>query len=128
MPRVLGVDIPGDKAAYVSLSYLYGVGQRLAIDICRVVNVDPLLHASKLTDDDIAHINAILDRDFVVEGALRRRLQQDIGRLKEIRSYRGSRHRKSLPVRGQRTRTNSRTRKGVKKTVAGKKGVKDLKH
>jgi len=128
MPRILGVDLPGDKPAYVALSYLYGIGQRVAIDVCRAVGTDPRQKARELGDDCIAQITAILDSEYVVEGALRRKIQQDIGRLREIKSYRGLRHRKSLPVRGQRTRTNARTRKGVKKTVAGKKGVKDLKH
>jgi len=128
MPRILGVDLPGDKPTYVALSYLYGIGQRAAIEVCRSVGVDPCGKARDLGDDSVAQITSILDSDYVVEGALRRKIQQDIGRLREIKSYRGLRHRKSLPVRGQRTRTNARTRKGVKKTVAGKKGVKDLKH
>jgi small subunit ribosomal protein S13 len=128
MPRILGVDLPNDRPAYVSLSYLYGIGRRNAVDVCRKVGVDPLLRASQLSDDDIARINTTLEADYVVEGALRRAIQLDIGRLRDIRCYRGMRHRRSLPVRGQRTRTNARTRKGVKKTVAGKKGVKDLKH
>ena len=98
------------------------------MDVCRKVGVDPLVRASQLSDDDIARINTTLEADYVVEGALRRAIQLDIGRLRDIRCYRGMRHRRSLPVRGQRTRTNARTRKGVKKTVAGKKGVKDLKH
>lgn len=128
MPRILGVDLPNDRPTYVSLSYLYGIGRRNAVDVCRKVGVDPLVRASQLSDDDIARINTTLEADYVVEGALRRAIQLDIGRLRDIRCYRGMRHRRSLPVRGQRTRTNARTRKGVKKTVAGKKGVKDLKH
>lgn len=127
MPRILGVDIPQSKPAYVSLSYLYGVGRRNAVEILRTVGVNPLVRASALTDDEIARINVLLEAEYVVEGALRRSIQQDIGRLRDVRCYRGLRHRRSLPVRGQRTRTNARTRKGVKKTVAGKKGVKDLK-
>ncbi len=127
MPRILGVDIPQNKPAYVSLSYLYGVGRRNAIDVLRTIGVDPTIRASSLSDDDVARINVLLEAEYVVEGALRRSVQQDIGRLRDVRCYRGLRHRRSLPVRGQRTRTNARTRKGVKKTVAGKKGVKDLK-
>lgn len=127
MPRILGVDIPQNKPAYVSLSYLYGVGRRNAIDVLRTIGVDPQIRASSLSDDDVARINVLLEAEYVVEGALRRSVQQDIGRLRDVRCYRGLRHRRSLPVRGQRTRTNARTRKGVKKTVAGKKGVKDLK-
>ncbi len=127
MPRILGVDIPQNKPAYVSLSYLYGVGRRNAVDVLRAIGVDPTIRASSLSDDDVARINVLLEAEYVVEGALRRSVQQDIGRLRDVRCYRGLRHRRSLPVRGQRTRTNARTRKGVKKTVAGKKGVKDLK-
>lgn len=128
MPRVLGVDIPNDKPTYIALTYLYGVGETTAIDLCYTLGVDPRAKASSLSEDDIAHINNYLDKDLTVEGALRRKVQQDISRLREIRCYRGIRHRRGLPVRGQRTRTNARTRKGVKKTVAGKKGVKDMKH
>jgi len=128
MPRILGVDTPNEKPTYISLTYLYGVGRATAIDICFRLGVDPQARASTLTDDDIARINTMLDKDLTVEGALRRKVQQDISRLREIRCYRGLRHRRGLPVRGQRTRTNARTRKGVKKTVAGKKGVKDMKH
>jgi len=128
MPRVLGVDIPNGKPTYIALTYLYGVGQTTAIDLCYTLGVDPRTKAASLTDDEIARINTYLDKDLTVEGALRRKTQQDIARLREIRCYRGIRHRRSLPVRGQRTRTNARTRKGVKKTVAGKKGVKDMKH
>lgn len=128
MPRILGVDIPNDKPVYISLTYLYGVGERSAVSLCQSLAIDPAGRASDLTDDEIARINHVLDKDMVVEGALRRQLLQNISRLKEIKCYRGLRHRRSLPVRGQRTRTNARTRKGVKKTVAGKKGVKDMKH
>lgn len=128
MPRVLGVDVPNDKPTYVSLTYLYGVGRQSAIDLCFELGVDPNTKASNLSESDIALINNHLDKELIVEGALRRKIQQDIARLREIRCYRGVRHRRSLPVRGQRTRTNARTRKGVKKTVAGKKGVKDMKH
>jgi len=128
MPRILGVDVPNDKPVYVSLTYLYGIGRATAIDICFTLNVDPRIKASALAEDDIARLNNYLDKELVVEGQLRRQVQQNISRLREIRCYRGVRHRRSLPVRGQRTRTNARTRKGVKKTVAGKKGVKDMKH
>lgn len=128
MPRVLGVDLPGDKALYVSLSYLYGVGRRNAVDLCRSAGVDPLSKASAASDDELARISSLIDNEYVVEGMLRRSVSADIGRLRDIKCYRGVRHRRGLPVRGQRTRTNARTRKGVKKTVAGKKGVKDMKH
>jgi len=128
MPRVLGVDLPGNKVIYVSLSYLYGIGRRNSIDLVRRSGVDPLRKASALTDDELAKITSLLDSEFVAEGTLRRAVAADIGRLRDVKCYRGLRHRKGLPVRGQRTRTNARTRKGVKKTVAGKKGVKDMKH
>jgi len=128
MPRVLGVDVPNDKPTYISLTYLFGIGRQTAIDLCFELGVNPQAKASTLSEAEIAMINNHLDKELIVEGALRRKVQQDIARLREIRCYRGIRHRRSLPVRGQRTRTNARTRKGVKKTVAGKKGVKDMKH
>lgn len=128
MPRILGVDVPNDKPTYIALTYLYGVGTVTSISRCYELGVDPQAKASTLSEDDIARINTHLDKELTVEGALRRKVQQDISRLREIRCYRGIRHRRGLPVRGQRTRTNARTRKGVKKTVAGKKGVKDMKH
>lgn len=126
MPRLLGIDIPAEKKAVFSLRYLYGVGPTLARQICEQTRVDPDKRARELTDDELARIANLLDSDYVVEGQLRRAVQQNINRLKEIGSYRGLRHRRGLPVRGQRTRTNARTRKGPRKTVAGKKGVKDL--
>lgn len=127
MPRLLGIDIPNDKRTVVSLTYLYGVGEFTARELCHKAAVDPDKRARDLTDQEISRIATILERDYVVEGPLRRNVQQNIGRLREIRCYRGIRHRLGLPVRGQRTKTNARTRKGPKKTVAGKKGVKDLK-
>ena len=128
MPRVQGVDIPNDKPTYVSLTYLLGIGRTKAIEICHRLQLNPQMKARDLTDDDVTRINNLLDKEYVIEGQLRRSVQQDIARLRDIRCYRGLRHRRGLPVRGQRTRTNARTRKGVKKTVAGKKGVKDMKH
>jgi small subunit ribosomal protein S13 len=126
MPRILGVDLPPDKPTHVSLRYIYGIGPTLALRVCEQARVDPLRRARELSDDDISRIAGILDRDYTVEGPLRRQVQQNIARLKDIGSYRGLRHRRSLPVRGQRTRTNARTRKGPRKTVAGKKGVKEM--
>ncbi len=126
MPRLLGVDIPNDRKAVVSLTYLYGVGERTARDLCYKAAVDEDKRARDLTDEEISRLSMILERDYVVEGPLRRQVQQNINRLRDIKSYRGTRHRLGLPVRGQRTKTNARTRKGPKKTVAGKKGVKDL--
>lgn len=128
MPRIQGVDLPGGKPTYISLGYLYGIGDAKAIEICFDLGIDPKRKASQLSEEDVAKINVHLDKNFTIEGALRRRVQQDIARLRDIGCYRGLRHRKGLPVRGQRTQTNARTRKGVRKTVAGKKGVKDLRH
>jgi small subunit ribosomal protein S13 len=127
MPRLLGVDIPNDRKAVISLTYLYGVGPKVARDLCHKAGVNPDVRASELTDEELSTLGTILERDYTVEGPLRRQLQQSINRLRDIKCYRGMRHRLGLPVRGQRTRTNARTRKGPKKTVAGKKGVKDLK-
>jgi len=126
MPRILGVDIPNDKKTGISLRYIYGIGPYLALQVCERTNVDPDKPAKELTEDELARIAGILDNEYTVEGQLRRQVQQSIARLREIGCYRGIRHRKSLPVHGQRTRTNARTRKGPRKTVAGKKGVKDL--
>ena len=128
MPRVLGVDIPNDKPTYISLQYLHGVGPIVAVEICRTLSLPTHRRARELSDDDVQKINALLDNEYTVEGQLRREVAENIGRLRNIQCYRGVRHRKNLPVRGQRTRTNSRTRKGSKKTVAGKKGVKDMRH
>lgn len=127
MPRLLGVDIPNDKKTAISLTYLYGVGNKTARDLCHKAGIDPAKPARDLAEDEIGRLANLLEKDYTVEGPLRRQLNQNITRLRDIGSYRGLRHRRGLPVRGQRTRTNARTRKGPKKTVAGKKGVKDLK-
>jgi small subunit ribosomal protein S13 len=126
MPRVLGVDIPGQKRTHIALRYIYGIGPTTAIEVCWKAQVDPMKRANELTDDELGRIAAVIDRDYVVEGQLRRQIQQNIARLRDINCYRGIRHRKGLPVRGQRTRTNARTRKGPRKTVAGKKSIKAL--
>ena len=130
MPRLLGVDIPNDRPAAYSLTYLYGIGLKTALELCRTVGVDPTIKAREMTEEQVAKLASLLSHDdeehVKVEGPLRRAVGQNIARLKEIACYRGLRHRRGLPVRGQRTRTNARTRKGPKKTVAGKKGVKDL--
>jgi small subunit ribosomal protein S13 len=126
MPRLLGVDIPNDRPTVVSLTYLYGVGPGIARQLCHHAGVDPTARARDLGEDEVGRLAALLDKDYVVEGQLRRQLAQNVARLRDIGCYRGLRHRRGLPVRGQRTRTNARTRKGPKKTVAGKKGVKDL--
>jgi len=127
MPRLLGVDLPNDKPTVISLQYLYGVGKAVSRELCHKAGIDPQKQARDLQEDEVSRLAALLERDYTVEGPLRRLVGQNIARLKEIKCYRGMRHRMGLPVRGQRTRTNARTRKGPKKTVAGKKGVKDLK-
>ena len=124
MPRIAGVAIPDNKKVLYALRYIYGIGLQTAEDIIRETVIDPDTKARDLTDDEVGRIAAYLDANLIVEGSLRRQVQQNIQRLRDIRSYRGERHRKGLPVRGQRTRCNARTRKGRKKTVAGKKGVK----
>ena len=121
MPRVIGIDIPDNKRLAISLTYIYGVGRRLAGQIIKRLGLNPDMRARNLTDDDIAKINTTLQSEYVVEGDLRRQVQNNIKRLINIHSYRGMRHRLGLPVRGQRTRTNARTRKGKRKTVANKK-------
>ncbi len=126
MPRIAGVDIPPNKRIDISLRYIYGVGPTRAIEICRKANIDTGVRANKLSEEEVSRIAGIIESDYVVEGQLRRQIQQNIARLREIRCYRGIRHIRGLPVRGQRTRTNARTRKGPKKTVAGKKGVKEM--
>jgi small subunit ribosomal protein S13 len=126
MPRIVGVDIPTDKVVWVALTYIYGIGRKSALELLKSVGVNPQRRAKDLTDEELARITTELEKNYVVEGNLRRQIQQNISRLKEIACYRGIRHRRGLPVRGQRTRTNARTRKGPRKTVAGKKSVKEL--
>ena len=126
MPRILGVDIPNDKPTHISLRYINGIGPTSALKLCQQAGIDPQRRARELTDDELGRLASILDKDYTVEGPLRRQTQQNIARLKDISCYRGLRHRRGLPVRGQRTRTNARTRKGPRKTVAGKKGVKEM--
>ncbi len=126
MPRIMGVDIPPDKPTHISLRYLYGIGPTTSVQICQRLNIDPQRHARELGDDELARIAKLLENEFKVEGFLRREIQQNIARLRDIGSYRGFRHRRGLPVRGQRSKTNARTRKGPRKTVAGKKGVKEM--
>ncbi len=126
MPRIAGVDIPADKRIEISLQYIFGVGPHLARQVLKEAGIDPNMRAKNLSEDEVARIAGVIDRNYVVEGQLRRQVAQNIARLKEIGCYRGTRHRRGLPVRGQRTRSNARTRKGPKKTVAGKKGVKEM--
>jgi small subunit ribosomal protein S13 len=127
VPRLLGVDIPNDKKVAIALTYLYGVGPKIAREVCVKNKIDADKKARELDEDELSRLSTLLERDYTVEGPLRRAVGQAIHRLREIKCYRGLRHRSGLPVRGQRTRTNARTRKGPRKTVAGKKGVKDLK-
>ena len=121
MPRILGVDIPMNKRVKYALQTIYGIGPAIAEEIVERAKIDPDLKASQLTDEHIAAITVMLQNDYVVEGDLRRNVAMDIKRLTEIGCYRGLRHRKGLPVRGQRSKTNARTRKGPKRTVANKK-------
>ncbi len=127
MPRLSGVDIPDNKPIRISLRYLFGIGPTTAAQILAEAGIDGQIRANKLSDEQLAAITGLIEAGHIVEGALRRKVSQDIQRLKDIRSYRGDRHRRGLPVRGQRTRTNARTRKGKRKTVAVKKGVKAMK-
>ena len=124
MARVGGIEIPAHKQAWVSLTYVFGIGETLAYKILKEAGVNPQTRIKDVSEDQLTRINSIVDKNYVVEGALRRVIAQNIQRLKDIVCYRGSRHRRGLPVRGQRTRTNARTRKGPRKTVAGKKQAK----
>ena len=121
MPRILGVDIPKDKKISVSLTYLYGVGPANVFDILSNVGIDPNRKASDLSDEEISQITNYIQANYKIEGELRREISQNVRRLIEIGSYRGSRHKKGLPVRGQRTRANARTRKGPRPRVGGLK-------
>lgn len=126
MPRIAGVDIPSQKRIDVALRYIYGIGPTRAWQILQKAGIDPALRANKLTEDEVSRIAGLIGANYAVEGQLRRQIQQNIARLRDIRCYRGLRHIRGLPVRGQRTRTNARTRKGPRKTVAGKKSVKEM--
>jgi small subunit ribosomal protein S13 len=121
MARISGVDIPREKKIEVSLSYIYGIGRPTALKICSQVNISPDTKVRDLTDDEVGRIREVIDKNFTVEGELRKQVRQDIQRLIEINSYRGIRHRRGLPARGQRTRTNARTKRGPRRTVAGRR-------
>jgi small subunit ribosomal protein S13 len=125
MPRLVGVDIPGDKPVEIALTYIYGIGRSSAGKILAEAGVDTTVRARNLSEEELSRIASVIDKSITVEGALRRQVSQNIARLQDIGCYRGLRHRKGLPVRGQRTQTNARTRKGKRKTVAVKKGVKE---
>ena len=126
MPRIVGVDIPNDKQMWIALTYIHGVGRHTAEQILKQCNIERDLKAGKLSEDEVSRISQLIVRDLTVEGQLRRRVSQNISRLKDIGCYRGVRHRRGMPVRGQQTQSNARTRKGKKKTVAGKKSVKEM--
>ena len=120
MARIAGVDLP-NKAVKIALTYIYGIGNKSAMDICQRTNINPDVRINTLSPDEIATLRNVLEEEYKIEGHLRTEVALNIKRLMDIGCYRGLRHRKSLPVRGQRTKTNARTRKGKKKTVAGKK-------
>lgn len=123
MPRLLGVDIPGSRQLRYAFTHIYGIGPSVAGQICEGLNLDVTRKAHTLTDEELARIAAFVEKNYVVEGNLRRQRTQNVNRLRDIKCFRGLRHRSGLPVRGQRTRTNARTRKGPRKTIAGKKKV-----
>lgn len=121
MPRIVGVDVPRDKRVGIALTYIYGIGHTTANKIVEMAGIDPATRMRDVTEDEAAKLREIIERDYTIEGDKRREVASNIQRLVEIGTYRGMRHRRGLPVNGQRTRTNARTRKGRRKTVAGKK-------
>ena len=127
MPRIVGTEIPDRKPVRIALRYIYGVGPALAEEIVEKAGLDGAARAETLNEDELVKIANLLENDYIVEGTLRRQTATNVQRLRDIRCYRGDRHRRGLPCRGQRTQTNARTRKGRKKTVAGKKSVKGMK-
>jgi small subunit ribosomal protein S13 len=125
MPRIVGVDIPNDKSIWISLTSINGIGRYTSEQVLKEAGIEKSTKAGKLSEDELSRITQIIDRNYIVGGQLRRQVTQNIARLRDIGCYRGVRHRKGLPVRGQCTQSNARTRKGPRKTVAGKKGVKE---
>ena len=125
MPRIVGVDIPNEKTIWISLTSINGIGKYTSEQILKEAGIEKNTKAGKLSEDELSRITQIIDRNYIVGGQLRRQVTQNIARLRDIGCYRGIRHRKGLPVRGQCTQSNARTRKGPRKTVAGKKGVKE---
>jgi small subunit ribosomal protein S13 len=121
MARISGVDIPRDKKVEVALSYIFGIGRPTALKICESASVSPETKVRDLTDDEVSRIRELIDKNYTVEGELRKQVRTDIQRLIEINSYRGVRHRRGLPCHGQRTKTNARTKRGARRTVAGKR-------
>jgi small subunit ribosomal protein S13 len=124
MARIAGVDLPRAKRVDIALRYLYGIGAFRAVEVLNLAQVNPAIRVKDLSEAEVARIRTILDRDYKVEGDLRREIAMNIKRMQEIGAYRGLRHRRNLPVRGQRTRTNARTKRGARKTVAGRKRSK----
>lgn len=125
MPRIVGVDIPNDKTIWIALTYIHGIGQYTSKQILKEAKIEETTKSGKLTEDELSCITQIIDNNYIIGGQLRRQVSQNIARLRDIACYRGIRHRRGLPVRGQCTQSNARTRKGPRKTVAGKKSVKD---
>ena len=125
MPRIVGVDIPNDKSIWISLTYIQGIGKYTSEQILKEARIENSTKAGKLTEDELSRITQIIDRNYITGGQLRRQVTQNIARLRDIACYKGIRHRRGLPVRGQCTQSNARTRKGPRKTVAGKKSVKE---
>jgi len=125
MPRLVGVDIPNDKKVEIALTYVYGIGRTTAKNILKDAGINGEVKAGELSEDEISRIAGVIEQNHIVEGELRRQIQQNIARLRDIGCYRGLRHRRGLPARGQRTRTNARTRKGPKRSVAVKRSVKE---
>lgn len=126
MPRIAGVDIPGEKRIIISLTYIYGISKHLSQKALKALGMDENIRAKDISEDELSTLGAYLDKNFTIEGNLRRQESQNIARLKNIGCYRGLRHRLGLPARGQRTKTNARTRKGKKRTVSVKKGIKEM--
>ena len=126
MPRISGVDVPDKKSIWIALTYIQGIGKFSSEQILKEAKIEGSTKANKLVEDEISRIAQIIERDYVVEGQFRRQVSQNIMRLRQIKCYRGLRHIRGLPVRGQCTQSNARTRKGPRKTVAGKKGVKEM--
>ena len=125
MPRIVGVDIPDNKSIWIGLTHIHGIGQHTSVLVLKEARIERSTKAGKLTEDELSRVTQIIDRNYIVGGQLRRQVSQNIARLRDIGCYRGIRHRRGLPVRGQQTQSNARTRKGPKKTVAGRKGVKE---
>ena len=125
MPRIVGVDIPDNKSIWISLTYIHGIGKYTSVQILKEAKIEKSTKANKLTEDELSRMTLIIDRNYIVGGQLRRQVSQNIARLRDIACYKGIRHRRGLPVHGQCTQSNARTRKGPRKTVAGKKSVKE---